>query len=68
MAGASSQIAHAHDQLGRLESIVMVESIRENFDGKTKSETRFYISSLAANARHHGAPFASTAPSRAITG
>jgi len=38
-----------HDWPG-LKSIVMVQSIRE-FDGKTERETRFYISSLKANAK-----------------
>jgi predicted transposase YbfD/YdcC len=37
-----------------LASIVMVESIREIGGGKTEQETRFYISSLAANAERQG--------------
>lgn len=37
-----------------LKSIVMVESIREIIGGKTESETRFYISSLAADAERQG--------------
>ena len=37
-----------------LASIVMVESIREIVGGKTEQETRFYISSLAANAERQG--------------
>lgn len=37
-----------------LTSIVMVESIREIVGGKTEQETRFYISSLAANAERQG--------------
>jgi predicted transposase YbfD/YdcC len=42
-----------HDWVG-LKSIVMVESIREIIGGKTESETRFYISSLAADAARQG--------------
>ena len=42
-----------HDWVG-LKSIVMVESIREIIGGKTEQETRFYISSLAADARRQG--------------
>jgi predicted transposase YbfD/YdcC len=38
----------------RLRSIVMVESTREIIGGKTESETRFYISSLSANAEAQG--------------
>ena len=37
-----------------LRSIVMVESVREIVGGKTESETRFYISSLAADAELQG--------------
>ena len=37
-----------------LNSIVMVESIREIIGGKTETETRFYISSLAADAPRQG--------------
>ena len=37
-----------------LESIVMVESVREIVGGKTEQETRFYISSLPADAQHQG--------------
>ena len=37
-----------------LRSIVMVESVREIVGGKTESETRFYISSLAADAERQG--------------
>ena len=37
-----------------LTSIVMVESIREIIGGKTEQETRFYISSLAADAERQG--------------
>ena len=37
-----------------LASIVMVESIREIVGGKTEQETRFYISSLAADAERQG--------------
>lgn len=42
-----------HDWVG-LESIVMVESVREIIGGKTQSERRFYISSLAADAVRQG--------------
>jgi predicted transposase YbfD/YdcC len=37
-----------------LKSIVMVESVREIVGGKTEHETRFYISSLAADAKLQG--------------
>lgn len=37
-----------------LKSIVMVESIREFVGGKTERETRYYISSLAADATRQG--------------
>jgi len=37
-----------------LKSIVMVESIREIIGGKTEQETRFYISSLRADAEGQG--------------
>jgi predicted transposase YbfD/YdcC len=37
-----------------LKSIVMVESIREIVGGKTERETRYYISSLAADAARQG--------------
>lgn len=42
-----------HDWAG-LRSIVMVESKREIVGGKTETETRFYISSLAADAAAQG--------------
>jgi len=42
-----------HDWAG-LRSIVMVESVREVIGGKTESETRFYISSLGADAERQG--------------
>jgi predicted transposase YbfD/YdcC len=42
-----------HDWVG-LRSIVMVESVREIINGKTERETRFYISSLAADAERQG--------------
>ena len=42
-----------HDWAG-LKSIVMVESVREIIGGKTEHETRYYISSLAANAVQQG--------------
>ena len=42
-----------HDWVG-LRSIVMVESIREIIGGKTETETRYYISSLAADAAQQG--------------
>ena len=37
-----------------LKSIVMVDSVREIIGGKTECETRFYISSLSANAEQQG--------------
>lgn len=37
-----------------LKSIVMVESVREIGGGKSEQETRFYISSLPADAQHQG--------------
>jgi predicted transposase YbfD/YdcC len=37
-----------------LKSIAMVESVREIVGGKTEHETRFYISSLAADAERQG--------------
>lgn len=37
-----------------LRSIVMVESVREIVGGKTERETRFYISSIEANAERRG--------------
>ena len=43
-----------HDWVG-LKSIVMVESVREIIGGKTENETRYYISSLAADAERQGA-------------
>jgi len=42
-----------HDWVG-LKSIVMVESTREIIGGKTEQETRFYISSLVADAVRQG--------------
>ncbi len=42
-----------HDWVG-LKSIVMVESVREIIGGKTESETRYYISSLGADAERQG--------------
>ena len=42
-----------HDWMG-LKSIVMVESIREFASGKIEQESRFYISSLAADAVRQG--------------
>ena len=42
-----------HDWAG-LKSIVMVESVREFVGRKTESETRYYISSLAADAVRQG--------------
>ena len=42
-----------HDWIG-LKSIVMVDSIREIIGGKIETETRFYISSLTANAERQG--------------
>jgi predicted transposase YbfD/YdcC len=51
--GAIDWLKERHDWTG-LNSIVMVESIREIIGGKTESETRFYISSLAADAVRQG--------------
>jgi len=51
--GEIDWLKERHDWDG-LESIVMVESIREIIGGKTERETRFYISSLAANAEIQG--------------
>ena len=42
-----------HDWAG-LKGIVMVESVREIIGGKTAAETRFYISSLSADAARQG--------------
>jgi predicted transposase YbfD/YdcC len=42
-----------HDWVG-LKSIVMVESVREFVGGKTESETRYFISSMAADAARQG--------------
>ena len=51
--GAIDWLTERHDWAG-LKSIVMVESIREIIGGKTEQETRFYISSLAADAERQG--------------
>lgn len=51
--GGIEWLKKRHDWVG-LKSIVMVESIREIIGGKTEPETRFYISSLAADAARQG--------------
>ncbi len=51
--GDIAWLQERHDWTG-LKSIVMVESVREIIGGKTESETRFYISSLAADAERQG--------------
>jgi predicted transposase YbfD/YdcC len=43
-----------HHHWAGLRSIVMVESVREIIGGKTECETRFYISSLGADAEVQG--------------
>lgn len=50
---ASGWLAERHRFAG-LKSIVMVESTREIIGGKTETETRFYISSLPADAARQG--------------
>jgi predicted transposase YbfD/YdcC len=47
-------LAKSHPGWKGLKSIVMVESVREIVGGKTERETRFYISSLAADAERQG--------------
>lgn len=51
--GDIAWLKQRHDWAG-LESIVMVESIREIVGAKTESETRYYISSLAPDAERQG--------------
>jgi len=51
--GDIAWLQERHDWTG-LKSIVMVESVREIIGGKTESETRFYISSLSADAERQG--------------
>jgi predicted transposase YbfD/YdcC len=51
--GDIAWLEERHDWAG-LCSIVMVESVREIIGGKTESETRFYISSLSADAERQG--------------
>ena len=46
-------LTQRHDWVG-LKSIVMVDSTREIIGGKTETETRFYISSLSADAVRQG--------------
>jgi predicted transposase YbfD/YdcC len=50
-----------------LKSLVMVESIREIIGGKTERETRYYISSLAADAVRQGDVIRSIGRSKATT-
>jgi predicted transposase YbfD/YdcC len=47
-------LAKQHRGWKGLKSIVMVESVREIVSGKTERETRFYISSLDADAERQG--------------
>lgn len=47
-------LAKQHPGWKGLKSIVMVESMREIVGGKTEHETRFYISSLSADAERQG--------------
>lgn len=47
-------LTECHPGWKGLKSIVMVESVREIVGGKTEHETRFYISSLAADAERQG--------------
>jgi predicted transposase YbfD/YdcC len=51
--GDIAWLEERHDWAG-LCSIIMVESVREIIGGKTESETRFYISSLGADAERQG--------------
>jgi predicted transposase YbfD/YdcC len=51
--GDIAWLQERHDWTG-LKSIVMVESVREIIGLKTESETRFYISSLSADAERQG--------------
>ena len=50
---ATGWLTKRHGFVG-LKSIVMVESIREIINGKTEQETRYYISSLTADAARQG--------------
>jgi predicted transposase YbfD/YdcC len=52
--GDIAWLAKSHPGWKGLKSIVMVESVREIIGGKTECETRFYISSLAADAERQG--------------
>jgi predicted transposase YbfD/YdcC len=47
-------LTKSHPGWNGLKSIVMVESVREIVGGKTECETRFYISSLRADAERQG--------------
>lgn len=47
-------LTKSHPGWKGLKSIVMVESVREIVGGKTECETRFYISSLSADAERQG--------------
>jgi len=52
--GDIAWLAKSHPGWKGLKSIVMVESEREIVGGKTERETRFYISSLGADAERQG--------------
>jgi predicted transposase YbfD/YdcC len=52
--GDIAWLTKSHPGWKGLKSIVMVESVRESVGGKTEHETRFYISSLAADAARQG--------------
>jgi predicted transposase YbfD/YdcC len=52
--GDIAWLAKNHPGWKGLKSIAMVESVREIVGGKTEHETRFYISSLAADAERQG--------------
>jgi predicted transposase YbfD/YdcC len=52
--GDITWLTKSHPGWKGLKSIVMVESVREIVGGKTERETRFYISSLGADAGRQG--------------
>ena len=52
--GDIAWLTQSHPGWTGLKSIVMVESVREIIGGKTERETRFYISSLSADAERQG--------------
>jgi predicted transposase YbfD/YdcC len=52
--GDIAWLTKSHPGWKGLKSIVMVESVREIVGGKTECETRFYISSLNADAERQG--------------